>query len=113
MSNTSDAHLDELIDAIGLQRPSRGPGARAACGTPAGYARHRNDGEEYCEDCRAAKRAERASATPASHRKPIDHGTRRGYRQHLYRNNPPCDPCRAAELAYQRQRYAKRKGDQP
>ncbi|WP_037840184.1 hypothetical protein [Streptomyces sp. NRRL S-1813] len=112
MSDTTDDHLEELIDAIGLKRPSRGPGARAACGTSAGYARHRNNGEEYCDDCRAAKRTERASATPAGHRQPIDHGTRRGYRQHRYRNETPCDPCRQADLAYQRQRYAVRKGHQ-
>lgn len=45
-----------------------------------------------------------------SQRKPIAHGTYRGARQHRYRKEPLCEPCRLADLAYQRQRYAIRRG---
>ncbi|MEU5595708.1 hypothetical protein [Streptomyces sp. NPDC020298] len=103
MSEPTD--LDALFDAI-FTRPAKGPGARAACGTPAGYYRHRREGDEICDACRQANTdAKNASyAAPVKRPrqlKPIAHGTIRGARQHYYRKDPPCPECLQAQREYQ------------
>jgi hypothetical protein len=106
--------LDDLYNAI-FSRPHRGPGARAACGTPSGYERHRNDGEEACDACRKAnteyKAAQNRRPVVAPNKlKPIAHGTLKGYKQHRYRQEDACAACKAAVAAYQRDRSALAKG---
>lgn len=113
MADPTDAELDQLINNLGL-RPRKGPGARAACGTPSGYERHRNNGEDACDDCRKAntdyKTAQfRRPVVAPGKLKPIAHGTPRGAKQHRYRGEKPCQPCREAENAYQRGRVATRR----
>lgn len=105
MPEPTDDQLDALYGAI-FTRPAKGPGARAACGTPAGYYRHRRENDSPCDACRQANtEAKNASyAAPVKRPrqlKPIAHGTIRGARQHYYRKEPLCPECRQAERDYQ------------
>ena len=100
-----DAQLDDLYNAI-FNRPRKGPGARAACGTPAGYYRHRREDTPICDACRQANtEAKTADYNAAVKRpgqlKPIKHGTYQGARQHYYRREPVCPECRLAEREHQ------------
>lgn len=115
MPELDDTQLDVLIAALrlGQSRPGRGPGARAACGTPSGYLRHIKDGNEPCTACRAANtRAKKEQYHRATGKElpPIAHGTPQGARQHWYRKDPVCEPCRTAYNARQNQRRSARKG---
>lgn len=110
MSDLTDAQLDEQLAAI-FTRPAKGPGARAACGTPAGYYRHRREDDEPCDACRRANAdAKNANYNAPVKRpqqlKPIAHGTPQGGRQHYYRKDPLCEPCRVALNADQNARQA-------
>lgn len=72
----------------------------AACGTESGYKRHRRNGEDACDECKAARAAYQrgkvarrklvAMEDPAT-----PHGTFGGYNNHGCR----CDRCRAANAA--------------
>jgi hypothetical protein len=104
----TDAQLDQLIIDLGL-RPRLGPGARAACGTPAGYRRHRRDGEERCQRCLDAKNTDERERARRGVKKPeklppIAHGTPQGARQHWYRKDPICAACKDAYNADQNER---------
>jgi hypothetical protein len=87
--------------------------SRAACGTQAGYKRHRRLGEDACESCKAAerertrlyseKRRREAGILPKGARC----GTSGGYRSHKSKGEPPCPECRDARNAYQREYYAR------
>lgn len=104
MSDATDG-VDELYNAI-FTRPKKGPGARAACGTPAGYYRHRREGDAACDACRRANtEAKNADYNAPVKRprqlKPIAHGTHQGARQHRYRKEPLCEACRRAANDYQ------------
>ncbi|WP_060886210.1 hypothetical protein [Streptomyces caniscabiei] len=99
------ADIDDLYDAI-FTRPAKGPGARAACGTAAGYYRHRRENTDPCDACRTANTEAKTADYNApvkrpSQLKPIAHGTYRGARQHYYRREPVCAQCRQAERAHQ------------
>lgn len=74
MPDLTDAQLDELIVAIGLDRPRVGrPRKPIAHGTLAGYKQHRYRGETACDDCKrgmAEYTRERATARDGVERKP-------------------------------------------
>jgi hypothetical protein len=113
----TDAQLDELIAAIGLDkpRPRKGPGARAACGTPSGYERHRHHGEDACDQCKTANarykaEQQRSPVKDPSRLKPISHGTLAGYKQHRYRGETACADCLRGVADYQRERAIARDG---
>lgn len=114
MAELTDTQLDDLITALRLERPRRGPGSRAACGTPGGYNRHVRAGETACAPCRTAnteaKRGQRAT-TPLDQLAPIPHGEERGAKQHRYRGVSLCEPCRRAELDGAARRRAARKAN--
>lgn len=114
MPDLTDDQLNQLYDAI-FTRPKKGPGARAACGTPGGYNRHRHDGETPCAACRNAHNAETNRQYAASPKDPdalppIKHGSPQGARQHWYRKVPICEPCRTAYNADQSARVKARRG---
>lgn len=114
MPDLTDGQLDQLITDIGL-RPRKGPGARAACGTPSGYERHRNDGQEACDACRAANTAYKAEQTrhpitAPGKLKPITHGTLAGYKAHRYRREQACAECLEAARLDSAARYRARRG---
>ncbi|MFE3169296.1 hypothetical protein [Streptomyces sp. NPDC059224] len=105
MADTDD-QLDELFTAI-FNRPRRGPGAVASCGTAAGYRRHRRNGEQPCPPCTEANTTEQrenfnSPVKRPSQLKPIAHGTLGGYKQHRYRREQACEECLAAQRDYQR-----------
>lgn len=113
MPDSAENELDALYDAI-FTRPKKGPGARAACGTPAGYYRHRRENTPICDACRAANtEAKNANYNAPVRRpqqlKPINHGTPQGARQHYYRREPVCPECREAERAGQNARKRARR----
>ncbi|MFD8075854.1 hypothetical protein ACFV3E_24760 [Streptomyces sp. NPDC059718] len=114
MPDLSDDQLEQLITDLGL-RPRRGPGARAACGTPAGYQRHARLREQPCDSFRAANTRYRKAQTKApiarpDRLKPIAHGTLAGYKAHRYRREQACRACLAAVRDYNAVRSAVRKG---
>lgn len=105
--------LDDLYDAI-FTRPAKGPGARAACGTPAGYYRHRRENTDPCDGCRKAHNDARTADYNAPVKRPrqlksIAHGTPQGARQHYYRKEPVCADCREAEREAQNARKRDRR----
>lgn len=61
-----------------------------ACGSDAGYRRHRRRGEEACRSCREAHSA--YARLRRSVQSPL-HGTKRGLRLHLRYGSPVCDLC--------------------
>jgi hypothetical protein len=97
------------------------PKVRAQCGTISGYIRHRRQGEEKCDACRAAwsmynsnKNWERRKAPEdLKHRKVAECGTSSGYTAHYNRKEPPCDACRAARAVYQATRKQQKKQPPP
>lgn len=111
-------NIDALFAAV-FNRPAKGPGARAACGTPAGYYRHRRENTTPCDACRRANNdAKNADYNAPVKRprqlKPIAHGTYRGARQHYYRKEPLCADCRQADRDYQNTaKKTRRNGGQP
>jgi hypothetical protein len=120
MPELTDAQLDDQVAAI-FNRPRKGPGARAACGTPAGYYRHKREGNTPCDACRKANtEAKNADYNAPVKRprqlKPIEHGTPQGARKHYYRKEQPCEACRVAYNAdlnarKRSRRAAKRRAD--
>ena len=70
----TDAQLDQLIVAIGLDRPHVGrPRKPIAHGTLAGYKQHKYRGETACNDCKrgmAEYTRERATARDGIERMP-------------------------------------------
>lgn len=105
--------LDDLFNAI-FTRPKKGPGARAACGTPAGYYRHRRENTDPCDSCRQANTDTKTAYYNATVKrprqlKPIAHGTTQGVRQHYYRKEPVCPDCREAEREAQNARKRDRR----
>jgi hypothetical protein len=110
----TDAQLEEQLAAI-FNRPRKGPGARAACGTLSGYQRHCRDGENACDACRQAnvdyKAAQNQRPITAPNKlKPITHGTMKGYKQHRYRREQACEACLKAVREDNAVRYMARKG---
>jgi hypothetical protein len=98
-------------------RPSRAKsGSRqiakeAACGTHAGYHRHRRVTQTVpCDECKAAKNAyERSRHKPKATPKPAPVcGTTRAYRLHRVNGEPTCEPCREANAKAQRERWQRR-----
>ncbi|MEO5317622.1 hypothetical protein PV761_03375 [Arthrobacter sp. CC3] len=84
----------------------------SACGTYAGYRRHRKHNIPACQDCKDAQAAySRARYTPAP--KPVFRddacGTWAGWQRHIKYDVEPCEPCRAATREYQRIWRATRK----
>lgn len=115
MADLTDAELDQLINDLGL-RPSKGPGARAACGTDSGYRRHRRHGETPCQECLDEHRVQQAELAHSPVRrpsalKPIAHGTLRGYKQHWYRKEQPCAECREANRRDSTERARRKRGE--
>lgn len=111
MPEPAEDQIDNLFNAI-FTRPVKGPGARAACGTPAGYYRHRRENTAPCDACRQANTEAKTADYNAPVKrprqlKPIAHGTPQGARQHYYRKTPLCEPCRTALNADQNARKAK------
>jgi hypothetical protein len=74
MPDLTDTQLDQLIVAIGLDRPRVGrPRKPIAHGTLAGYKQHRYRGEDACDDCKAGLAEytrERATARDGIERQP-------------------------------------------
>lgn len=87
----------------------------SACGTYAGYRRHKVANIPVCENCRTACveyfRARRANNPPTPRRGFTTEkcGTPAGRKRHDYHNTPPCDPCKNAATEYQRKWRATRK----
>ena len=76
---------------------------KAACGTSAGYRKHKRDGENACPDCmRASRDASREARKnlPRNPQKPAECGTAGGYRRHLKAGEEVCAPCRTAMQDY-------------
>lgn len=71
------------------------PPPPADCGTRRGYDRHRRDGEDPCQKCRAGVAAEQRERRrlKAAHLC----GTRRGHAAHIRRGEAPCDACAATQ----------------
>jgi hypothetical protein len=86
------------------QRATQGPHKSkrrgvAACGTPAGYNKHRRDKTPTCDPCREAHRLDMLQRRRAKGIQPprlAEHGTISAYRRHHRHHEEPCDPCREA-----------------
>ena len=90
------------------------PGDTGACGTTAGYYRHRTRREAACAACRAAvaaaqlDKSRRRGVKPAPAPKPC--GTTAAYQRHLYHKETPCDACRRAHRTDLRHRRRRKRG---
>lgn len=76
---------------------------KAAHGTPAGYRKHKRDGEDACPACMIASRdfsREARKHLPRNPQKPAECGTPGGYRKHLKLNEEVDRPCRQAMQDY-------------
>jgi hypothetical protein len=84
-------------------------------GTAPGYQAHVRRGEEPCEPCKAAHRADNATyrlakgLTKHVGPRPINHGTYAGFRQEARRGVSICDACREARNTEARRQYAENK----
>jgi hypothetical protein len=82
------------------QQPKR---AEAACGTRAGYERHRRLKEPTCGACKAAERERwrqrraAASGTDTAGERTVRCGTASGYERHRRRHEAACLECRVAK----------------
>ena len=74
------------------------------CGTYAAYRRHLAQGEEPCEDCKAARSAQARGERVTRTLQPC--GTYAAFHRHKKKGEEPCDACleahRAYKLAYKR-----------
>lgn len=75
------------------------PVIRDICGKPAGYERHRRNGEKQCDPCREANRAKGTKKRTTTASK-VRCGTSAGFRRHVQFGEEPCQPCRAAQDDY-------------
>lgn len=80
----------------------------ALCGSPGGYDRHRNAGEEACPKCKARRAADskayrdRKRGGPPRELHPC--GTIGAYDRHLRAGEYACDPCLDAVAKYEAER---------
>jgi site-specific recombinase XerD len=98
------------VSLVKRQRPV------ARCGTPSGYARHRDRNEPACRACldavasaqrdRRTRLREQRTGSPEIRRPVAECGTTGGYKQHRKRREPPCKACLAAVAAWSRERAA-------
>lgn len=84
----------------------------SACGTNAGYNRHRKHGVPACRDCKDAQAAyhrDRYQRKPKATFSPDACGSWAGWQRHVKFNVEPCEACRVAAREYQRAWRAARK----
>lgn len=107
---------DELLMSLGMEPSGEEGYSRylvAQCGTRSGYERHRRQGEDACDACRAAnaegKRRRLYAPKDPETLPPIDHGTHTGARRHRYRGERPCPDCAAAYRVWSNERKRRRR----
>lgn len=79
------------------------------CGTNAGYYRHRNHGEQVCDDCRNAHRVYMNMWNRGGPKRPRSEarcGTTAGYLRHWRNKQDACAACLEARAAYGQERRA-------